>query len=36
VLSNNTATWVDSGILYTVDGNAALTSSQLLELASSM
>jgi len=36
VLSNNTATWVDSGILYTVDGNASLTSNQLLELASSM
>jgi hypothetical protein len=36
VLGNNTATWVDSGILYTVEGNAALTASQLLDLASSM
>jgi hypothetical protein len=36
VLSNNTATWVDSGIWYTVDGNASLTSQQVLDLASSM
>jgi hypothetical protein len=36
ILSNNTATWVDSGVLYTVEGNAKLTSSELLDLASAM
>jgi hypothetical protein len=36
LLSNNTATWVDSGIWYTVDGNSSLSSNQLLDLASSM
>jgi hypothetical protein len=36
LLGNNTATWVDSGIWYTVDGNSSLSSSQLLELATSM
>lgn len=33
---NNTATWVDNGVWYTVDGNSSLTSKQLLELAGSM
>lgn len=33
---NNTATWVDSGVWYTVNGNASLDKSQLLDLASSM
>ncbi len=36
LLGNNTATWVDSGVWYTVDGNSSLSSKQLLELASSM
>ena len=36
LLSNNTATWVDSGIWYTVDGNSSLSSAQMLELAGSM
>lgn len=36
LLGNNTATWVDSGIWYTVDGNSSLSSSQLLALAGSM
>lgn len=36
IIGNNTATWVDSGVLYTVDGNADLSSKQLLDLASSM
>jgi hypothetical protein len=33
---NNTATWVDNGIWYTVNGNNSLTKSQLLDLASSI
>lgn len=36
VLGNNTATWVDNGIWYTVDGNSSLSSKQVLDLASSM
>ncbi len=33
---NNTATWVDSGVWYTVDGNSALSTNQILNLASSL
>jgi hypothetical protein len=33
---SNTATWVDNGIWYTVNGNNSLTRNQLLDLASSM
>ncbi len=33
---NNTATWVDNGIWYTVNGNENLTSTQLLDVASSL
>jgi hypothetical protein len=33
---NNTATWVDSGVWYTVNGNSSLTKNQLLDLAGSM
>lgn len=33
---NNTATWVDNGVWYTVNGNNSLSRSQLLDLASSM
>lgn len=36
VLGNNTATWVDSGILYTVTGNSDISSSELLQLATSL
>jgi len=36
LLGNNTATWVDSGIWYTVDGNSSLSTAQLLDVASSM
>lgn len=36
LLSNDTATWVDSGIWYTVNGNASLSASQLLQVASHM
>ncbi|MDB5181768.1 MAG: hypothetical protein JWP13_531 [Candidatus Saccharibacteria bacterium] len=33
---NNTATWVDSGVWYTVNGNNSLTKNQLLDLAGSL
>lgn len=33
---NNTATWVDSGVWYTVNGNNSLTKNQLLDLAGSI
>lgn len=33
---NNTATWVDSGVWYTVNGNNALTKGQLLDMAGSL
>lgn len=33
---DNNATWVDGGIWYTIEGNAQLTSDQLLRLASSL
>lgn len=33
---NNTATWVDSGVWYTVNGNDSLNKSQLLDLAGSI
>lgn len=33
---NNTATWVDNGIWYTVNGNNSLTKNQLLDLAGSI
>ena len=33
---NNTATWVDSGIWYTVNGNNALSRDQILDLAGSL
>jgi hypothetical protein len=36
LLSDDTATWVDSGVWYTVNGNSSLSPSQLLEVASSM
>jgi hypothetical protein len=36
LVGNNVATWVDSGVWYTVDGNSSLDSNQVLELASSM
>lgn len=32
----NTATWVDSGVWYTVNGNSSLTKGQLLDLAGSI
>jgi hypothetical protein len=36
LLGNNTATWVDSGVWYTVDGNSSLSTAQLLDVAGSM
>jgi hypothetical protein len=33
---NNTATWVDNGVWYTVNGNNSLSKNQLLDLASSI
>lgn len=36
IMSNNSATWVDSGILYTIEGTARFSATQLLDLASSM
>lgn len=33
---NNTATWVDNGVWYTVNGNNSLSKNQLLDLASSL
>jgi hypothetical protein len=33
---NNTATWVDSGIWYTIDGSNALTKNQVLDMAGSL
>ncbi|HSH55316.1 MAG TPA: hypothetical protein VK983_00660, partial [Candidatus Limnocylindrales bacterium] len=33
---DNTATWVDNGIWYTINGNQSLTSTQLLDLAGSL
>lgn len=36
LMNNNTATWVDSGVWYTVDGNSSLSSTQLLDVATSM
>jgi hypothetical protein len=36
LLSNDTATWVDSGVWYTVDGDSSLSNTQLLDVASNM